>query len=122
MKISFKFWIGFLTIIILFSCNNHDKDKIVKLLKSDDKTEIMEGCSLLKDKKDTLFVKYLFKNIEDRRISHNAKFYGISVHQATIGALRRISGIAPPNKISYNFDSANTDFYKKWAIEKGYYK
>lgn len=106
-------------ILMLFSCEKkYNKEDIIRLLNSNDKTEIMKGCSLLKDEKDTVFVKYLFKNIEDGRISHNTEFYGITVHQATIGALRRISGINPPNKSTYKLDSLNTAFYKDWAVKK----
>jgi len=123
MKAYIKIGMFFGTILMLFSCEKrYNKEDIIILLNSNDKTEILKGCSLLKDEKDTVFVKYLFKNIEDGRISHNAEFYGITVHQATIGALKRISGINPPNKSTYKFDSLNTAFYKKWAVKKRFIK
>ncbi|WP_261512643.1 hypothetical protein [Chryseobacterium paludis] len=122
MKTYFNFQWTFLIILTLFSCIKNDKDKIIELLNSDDKTKIMKGCSQLKSEKDTIFIKYLFKDITDERISHDAEFYGISVYQAKIGALKRISGLPSPNKNTYEFDSLNTAFYKKWAINKGYLK
>ena len=57
--------------------------------------------------------------MNDVRISHDAKFYGISVCEAKIKALKRISGLIPPNKITCEYDSLNTVFYKNWALKKG---
>ncbi len=108
-----------LILIFILSCENNSQ-KIVKLLNSNDKTDIIRGCSLLNSEKDSAFVKYLFKNLNDERISHEAKFYGISVYSAKIKALKRISGLEPPNMIIYKNDSINTNFYRRWAIDKGF--
>lgn len=119
MKIYFKIGLFFWIVSMLFSCEKkYNNEDIIKFLNSDDKTEIMKGCSLLEGEKDTIFVKYLFRDIEDIRISHAANFYGITVYEARMGALKRISGLNPPNKITYMFDSLNTHFYRKWALEK----
>ncbi len=109
-----------LIFFILFSCQS--KEKIQNLLNSNDKTEIMKGCSYISSIEDTIYIPLLFKNITDERISHNIKYNGISVYQSKIAALKRISGINPPNKITYSVDTTNINFYKNWAIEKGYLK
>ena len=82
----------------------------------------MQGCSYIKSKKDTIYIGLLFENIDDERISHNIKYNGMSVYQCKIGALRRISGINPPNKVTHKVDITNINFYKNWAIKKGYLK
>lgn len=123
ITIHFRIIFFFGIIILLFSCKNSNSEgDIIRLLNSEDKTEIIKGSSLLKSKKDTGFVKYLFRNIEDGRISHDIDFYGITVHQSTIGALSRISGLTPPNRITHDFDSVNTAYYRKWAIERKFIK
>jgi len=121
MKKYFKIYLCFL-FIILSSCENNNNEEVQKFLNSNDKTQIIRGCSLIKDKKDTIFVKSLLSNINDSRISHDLEFYGISVYEAKIKALKRISGLTPPNVITYKIDSLNMNFYKKWAIRKGYIK
>jgi len=118
MKIYFKIGL-FFWILSLFSCEQkHNNENVIKFLNSNNQTEIIKGCSLLKGEKDTIFVKYLFKNIEDGRISHDADFYGITVCEARMKALKRISGLNPPDKITYKFDSLNTYFFKRWALKK----
>ncbi|MDP9957137.1 hypothetical protein J2X97_002803 [Epilithonimonas hungarica] len=120
MNINFKLWLTMSIMLSICSCSKYDNTDIIKFLNSDDTTQIIKGCSLLNDKKDTVFVRYLFNNIEDTRISHDAQFYGISVFEARIKTLKRISNLNPPNEISYKYDSINANFYKDWAIEKGF--
>lgn len=111
---------NFLIFFILFSCQS--KEKIQNLLNSNDKTEIMQGCRFINSIEDTIYIPLLFKNITDERVSHNISYNGISVYQAKIAALKRISGINPPNKVISKVDTININFYKKWAIKKGYLK
>lgn len=123
LKVMFYKIINF-TFIMLFSihnisCNNvHKKEKIYKLLNSNDATDIIKGCSYLKDSNDTVFVPLLLDNLDDQRISHNYKFYGISVYESKIKALKRISKLSPPNKITYKMDASNIKFYKDCNINK----
>ena len=113
-----KFFILF--ILLLNSCNS--KEKISLLLKSDDKTQIMLGCSYINSQKDTEYVSLLLKDLDDSRISHDVRFNGMSVYQCKINALKRISNIDPPKKVTYKVDTVNINFYKEWAIRSGYLK
>jgi len=122
MKQYFKFWFIFSITLLLLSCEKDRKDEILNLLNSNDKTKIIKGCSLINSEKDTMYVNFLLRNIDDSRVSNHSDYYGISVYEAKIKALKRISNLDPPNKITYNVDSLNISFYTKWAVNKGYIK
>jgi hypothetical protein len=97
---------------LILSCNNYNKDKIRNMLNSEDKNDQMEAIYLIGENRDSLFVDDLLKMAYDPRISHKLKFLGMSIHQGCIGALKRITKQAPPNKIGYEVDSVNINFYK----------
>lgn len=107
-------------VFLLSSCNS--KDQILHLLESKDKTKIMLGCSYIDSKKDSIYIPFLLNDIDDGRISHDLRFYGMSVYQCKINALRRISNIDPPKKVTDEVDTININFYKQWATENGYLK
>lgn len=53
MKIYFKIGLFFGIVSMLFSCEEkYTNEEVTRFLNSDDKTEIMKGCSLLKGEKD----------------------------------------------------------------------
>lgn len=108
------------SVLLLSACNS--KEKTSRLLKSDDKVQIMLGCSYLDSQKDTIYIPLLFDNIDDGRISHDLRFNGMSVYQCKINALTRISKIDPPKKVTDDVDTININFYRKWAIKHGYLK
>lgn len=102
--------------VLFCSCTSSSRqEKVRSLLESDDQTEVIEGCNELKTVKDTMFVSAILLDPYDQRISHNLKFKGISVYQAKMNALRRISNLNPPNKVNYLLDSTNVLFYLNWA-------
>lgn len=46
----------------------------------------------------------------------------MSVYQIKMGAMEEITGISPPNKITYMPDSVNIKFYLNIAIKHGWIK
>jgi hypothetical protein len=110
-----------MSIVLLFSsigCNR--SEKIEEMLKSEDKTEIIEGCSKIHGIADTIFIGLILKKPYDIRISHDFRFKGTTVHKAKVRAMERISGLAPPNPVTFSADTVNVEFYKKWARDNGY--
>lgn len=108
----------FLMLLVLYGCNNvnHKKD-IDELLRSKNIADIIEANYLIGESKDTSFVKLLFDNIEDPRITHDVRFKGISVYQSKIIALKKIFNVLPPKKISYSPDTLIINFYKNLALK-----
>lgn len=109
------------SIVLFFSligCNRFEK--IERMLKSEDKTEIIKGCSKINGQEDTVFIDLILENPYDVRISHDYRFKGVTVHKAKIRAMERISGLRPPNPVTFSVDTINVEFYKKWARDKGY--
>jgi hypothetical protein len=95
------------------SINLNTKKEINTYLNSSDKDSILIGIYNVRKQKDTSFIPLIFRHITDRRVSHHESFYGTSVTKACIVALKEISGINPPNEISYKFDSINVVFYRQ---------
>lgn len=117
------FLIFFLALI--FSCNDDMSDtKTVQILKeSPNQSKItdkyLDACSKI-NQGDTVFVEFLLKDLKNVATTHNYKFKGITVYQAKMNALRRISGLEPPRKITYKYDQDIVDFYTDWAINNGF--
>ena len=107
-------------LLILSGCSKHKK--IEKLLKSNNESDIIEASYLIGETKDTTFVCDLFDNIYDPRISYHYKFKGMSVYYGKIIALYKISGLKRPNKIKLTTSPGSiiVNFYKDWALKKGY--
>lgn len=99
-----------------------DRPTLQRMLKSDDKSQIIEAINYISNNKDTLMIKDLLKNSFDPRITHLIKYKGMSIYQLKMGAMKNIMGIAPPNKITYKPDSANVNFYVEIAIKRGWFK
>jgi hypothetical protein len=116
MKIILKILSGFFLInLLFFNCkmNTMNSEEIKKALVSNDNKRIMEAVYLIGEKRDTTFIKELFRLSYDPRISHQREYLGMSVHQACMGALEEITHQQPPNKITYRIDTTNIVFYKK---------
>jgi hypothetical protein len=115
MKIMIKILLGlFLVNLLFFSCrvNSMNSEEIKKALVSDDNKRIMEAVYQIGEKRDTTFIKDLFRLSYDPRISHQREYLGMSIHQACMGAFKRITYQLPPNKITYEIDTMNILFYK----------
>ena len=103
-------WFFSSILILAISCNE-DK-KIIRLLDSAEKYDIMRGAFKAGESHDKKFVPYLLKNTADPRISHSLEFKGISVYRQKMIALRKIYNIGPPVAITYKPDSIVIKFYE----------
>lgn len=120
-----KFSIIILVVILGLSCTrgsvaDEGDENIDSLIRSENVSNVIKGYYLIGEKRDTSYLKEIFDNISDSRISHNWRFLGMSVYQSKVGALRKISGLAPPNPISHKPDPVVISFYIEWAKAKGY--
>jgi hypothetical protein len=109
-----------LGVIFLFcSCKTNDT-KIDRLIHSNKVDDVVHAYYLIGESDNTKYIKNIFQETMDIRISHARQFYGISVYQSKMVAMSKISGLKPPRVISYLPDSTIIVFYKNWAIEKGF--
>ena len=76
----------------------------------------MKACYYLGEAKDTISIPYLLKKIDDPRISHHINFKGMSVYQAKITALRKITE-QNFGQINYQPDSLIIKKWEKWWQE-----
>lgn len=98
-----------LSLISVASCNNDEK--IIKLLNSKDKEDVISGAYKAGESGDKEFVPLLLKNSDDPRRSTNLQYKGITVYQAKMIALRKIFKQDPPEEITYETDSLIIKFY-----------
>jgi hypothetical protein len=105
---------------LLVSCSSQKKtrEKILKLINSKDQTDLIKGFALIGDTKDTFFVRAIFSNPGDSRISNNLYHQGISVYEAKMFAIKQITGVEPPTEISYRVDTSIINFYINVAKEQ----
>ena len=82
--------------------------------------KIVEGYFIIGEEKQIKFIKDIIINPVDNRISHHYKFNGISVYQSKMIALKKISGLEPPIKISSKSNIVVIEFYYKWALKEKY--
>lgn len=115
-----KSFIIFLSIaeIFLYSCDN--SRKINKLMLSNNPNDIIEAAYLIGESRNTKYLKFLLNDIDDFSTATSLSFLGISIYQSKISALRKISGYAPPNHITYRPDSVNIKFYDSIFRARGY--
>lgn len=106
--------IKYLILILCISCNNGEKvdiENVKKLIASKNVNEIVEGYFIIGETNQTIFINDMFININDARISHHYRFKGISVYQSKMIALRKISGLKSPYKITSKPDKRIICFY-----------
>ena len=104
----------------LVACCTPEEPAVEALLRSPSATDVIRGVYAIGVARDTSQVPYLLSDPNDVRISHSAQFLGISVYQAKMGALKKISGLAPPRPIGYRPDSGVVAFYHRWAVAHGF--
>lgn len=112
--------LAFALFVLCSSCNLNQE--VIADLRSDEPNRIIKACAKLEDADDAEFVPILLEQPCDPRVTHLLKYKGMSVYQQKMAALKRISGIAPPHKLTYRVDSSIVDFYRKWAIDAGHIK
>jgi hypothetical protein len=65
----------------------------MKGINSYNKDSICISCYQIGERKDSSAVKYLLNGINDPRISHHIRYYGMSVYYCRAIALNKISGL-----------------------------
>ncbi|MBD2770491.1 hypothetical protein IC235_21615 [Hymenobacter sp. BT664] len=108
-----------LLLMLMCSCVSKEPG-IDSLLKSKKATDVISAFYTIGNLKDTSYVRNIFIDPYDPRVSHDYRFLGISVYQSKMIAIKKISGCDPPAPITYRPDSSIVKFYQKWAISKGF--
>jgi hypothetical protein len=102
-----------LSSLFVCSCNKYNRDNIEKMLNSADKNEQMEAIYQIGEKRDSSYTYKLLELAYDPRILHHYRYYGMTIHSGCIVALKKITNQTPPNKINYEVDTINIEFYRK---------
>jgi hypothetical protein len=100
---------------ISISCISRDTEKISKLLKSDDPGDLIQAYYLIGENHNMDFIKEVISNPYDPRITNIRDYKGMSIYQSKMIALRKISNLDPPHKITYQPDSVVINFYCRWV-------
>jgi hypothetical protein len=104
----------FFLFIFLLSCNRmSDKRKIElwRMMKSNNVDSIIQATIEIQKAKDTGMIDAILYGADDPRITHNARHKGMSVYQIKMSALKRVTGLLPPKKITYKVDTTVINFY-----------
>jgi hypothetical protein len=83
----------------------------MRLLTSSNKDDIISGAYSAGESRSQDYVPLLLRNAADPRRSTNLRYYGITVYQAKMIALKKIFDKNPPNKIAPTPDSGVILFY-----------
>lgn len=81
--------------------------------------DVFEGNFLAGKYKWQVAVPLILKDPYNPKISHHIRFKGLSLYQSKMSALKNISGLGPPNKVTYKVDSSVVRFYQDWALKEG---
>ncbi|WP_439185109.1 hypothetical protein [Carboxylicivirga taeanensis] len=104
----------FVYMLISLGACHYSNDDLSLLTKSSKIEDHMEACQIIGETKNIKYLPFLFDNLNDPRVSHHIHYKGMSVYQCKIIALKKISGLKPPNAITYKPDSCNIQFYIDW--------
>ncbi len=109
---------------IIISCNSNrvSRDEMRQMINSPDATTVIKGFWLIGEARDSSFVNDIFSDVNDSRISHHMRFYGMSVYQEKMAAIKKITKIYPPRQITSDPDSAIVSFYNEIAKKRGWIK
>lgn len=108
-----------LAAILLVSCSTK-AEKVKLLINSTKPTDQVKGFCLIGESGDTSYVKRMLQTPYAGGTSYSMNYYGVTVYQSRMNALKKISGLEPPREITRQPDSVIVDFYRHWAISKGY--
>lgn len=110
MKLPYIFFL-----LVIFSCNQHlgnkRKKELWSMIQSNNVDRIIEATIEIQKAKDTSMIDAILYKPEDHRITHRAFQKGMSVYQIKMTALKQITGIIPPKKITYKVDTSIINFY-----------
>jgi hypothetical protein len=98
-----------MAVLVFLSCNN--EVEICKLLNSKDKDEIIRGAFEAGNTGNKKYIPLLLKNANDCRCSTNIHFKGISVYEAKMFAIKKISKKESPATIGRMPDSLVIRYY-----------
>ena len=119
MKTKKVFLIIYCLLLAIFNgCKTKNDENIDILLKSKNSKDKMLAYFLIGENKDKNYIDSLIYKLDDSTISNSLKFKGMSIYQSKIIALKKITGINPPHKITYKPDSINIKFYLNWVKMK----
>ncbi|MNL65279.1 hypothetical protein D3C87_1895900 [compost metagenome] len=82
----------------------------------------MKAYYLIGENRDTSFISELVKDPYNPRVTYHLEFKGMSIYQSKMGALRKITGVPPPKKITREPDSSVVKFYMYVLRERGLIK
>jgi hypothetical protein len=104
-------------LLFLAGCSDYSREEISGLIESNNTDNLVRAFYKIGEARDSFFISQILSASDDPRISHDLKFKGISVYQSKMIALKKISGLSPPEEITYKPDSAIINFYCKWSAD-----
>jgi len=123
LQMIYKNIIWTLTILLFSSCyKKRDASNLREMLNSNDIEKIIEASNYIGKNKDTNMVADLLKNSLDPRISHDIRYYGISVFKAKMSVMKDLTLMNSPKQISYKPDSLIFEFYYNVSKKRGWIK
>jgi len=97
--------------VLIFTASCQNDSKILILLKSHQKEEIIKGAYLAGESGNKIFSPLLLQNANDVRTSTSLKYKGYNIYQEKMIALSKIYKQRPPAQITSNPDSSVIKFY-----------
>lgn len=119
----YKNIIRILMVMFFLSCyKKKDSSDLREMLNSNSVEKIIEASNYISENKDTSLVADLLKNSCDPRISHDIRYYGMSVFKVKMSVMKDLTSINPPQKFTYKPDSIIFKFYYNISKERGWLK
>jgi len=101
------------------SCGTDEK-RLIEMLNSDKKIEVIKAINYIADRHQTHMVKYLLADAMDPRVTNDLRYKGMSIYKIKMGAMERLTGVKPIKKITYKPDSTVLKFYVDIAVKRGW--
>lgn len=101
-----------LSVIVIFLCSScsESKTEIIRQLISPDQSDVIRGLEQI-GPEDRELMPYFLYHLNDARISHHYRYYGMSVYRVKVGRLRTLTGQEPPVPLTNVPDSTIIGFY-----------
>lgn len=108
-------------VLIFLSCNKgRDSNDLREMLNSNNVEKIIEASNYINKNKDTSLVADLLMNSFDPRISHDIRYYGMSVFKVKMSVMKALTAFSPPKKMTYKPDSVIIKFYYDISKKRGW--
>lgn len=110
----------FLSLIFIsfLSCKKKNEFDYMKGINSYNKDSIIISCYHIGERKDSSAVKDLLNGINDPRISHHLRYYGMSVYYCRAITLNKISGLNLKIEQESMPDVKIIDTFIQWALKE----